>query len=45
MALLLDHLGLGAEAARVSAAVESDIASRTGARSTAEIGSAITALL
>ena len=45
VALLLDHLGLGAEAARVSAAVESDIASRTGARSTAEIGSAITALL
>jgi 3-isopropylmalate dehydrogenase len=45
VALLLDHLGLADEAARVSAAVESDIATRTGARTTAEIGSAITALL
>nr|WP_201469591.1 3-isopropylmalate dehydrogenase [Microbacterium hydrocarbonoxydans] len=45
VALLLDHLGLGAEAARVSAAVESDIATRTGARTTAQIGSAIAALL
>ncbi|MBO0979487.1 3-isopropylmalate dehydrogenase [Microbacterium sp. SD291] len=45
IALLLDHLGLTAESARVSAAVEADIAARTGARTTAEIGSAITARL
>ena len=45
IALLLDHLGLAAESARVSTAVEADIAARTGARSTAEIGSAIAARL
>lgn len=45
IALLLDHLGLTAESARVSAAVEADIAARSGARTTAEIGSAITARL
>ncbi len=45
IALLLDHLGLAAESARVSAAVEADIAARSGARSTAEIGSAIAARL
>ncbi len=45
IALLLDHLGLSAEAARVSAAVESDIAARAGARTTSEIGSAIAARL
>jgi 3-isopropylmalate dehydrogenase len=45
VALLLDHLGLAAESARVSAAVEADIESRDGARTTAEIGSAITARL
>ncbi|MFT4260443.1 3-isopropylmalate dehydrogenase [Microbacterium sp.] len=45
VALLLDHLGLTAESARVSAAVEADIAARTGTRTTAEIGSAITARL
>ena len=45
IALLLDHLGLTAESARVSAAVEADIASRDGARTTAEIGSAIAARL
>ena len=45
IALLLDHLGLTAESARISAAVEADIAARTGARTTAEIGSAITARL
>ena len=45
VALLLDHLGLSAESARVSAAVEADIASREGARTTAEIGSAIAARL
>ena len=45
IALLLDHLGLSTESARVSAAVEADIASRTGTRTTAEIGSAIAARL
>lgn len=45
IALLLDHLGLTAESARVSAAVEADIAARSDARTTAEIGSAITARL
>lgn len=45
IALLLDHLGLSAESARVSAAVEADIANRDGARATAEIGSAIAARL
>ena len=45
VALLLDHLGLSAESARVSAAVSADLASRTGARSTSEIGDAIVAAL
>ena len=45
IALLLDHLGLTAESARVSAAVEADIAARSGARNPAEIGSAIPARL
>jgi len=45
VALLLDHLGLTTESARVSAAVEADIATRGAARTTAEIGSAITARL
>jgi 3-isopropylmalate dehydrogenase len=45
-ALLLDHLGLRDEAARVTRAVEQDIAGRTGAhRTTTEIGDAITARL
>ena len=44
VALLLDHLGLGAESARVTRAVEEDIADRDGrARSTSEIGDAIAA--
>lgn len=42
VALLLDHLGLTDEAARVTRAVEDDIASRTGGRTTAEVGDAIT---
>lgn len=42
VALLLDHLGLTDEAARVTRAVEDDIASRTGDRTTAEVGDAIT---
>ncbi|MFC6355160.1 3-isopropylmalate dehydrogenase [Luethyella okanaganae] len=42
VALLLDHLGLAEQAARVNAAVIADIAARTGeARGTAEIGDAI----
>jgi len=45
VALLLDHLGLAAESARVTAAVSADLATRTGARSTSEIGDAIVAAL
>jgi 3-isopropylmalate dehydrogenase len=42
VALLLDHLGLGDEAARVTRAVEDDIAARDAApRTTAQIGDAI----
>lgn len=46
-ALLLDHLGRSADAARVTAAVEADIAARPGqaARSTSQIGDAIAAAL
>jgi 3-isopropylmalate dehydrogenase len=41
-ALLLDHLGLAAAAAEITAAVEADIAERGAAvRSTPEIGEAI----
>jgi 3-isopropylmalate dehydrogenase len=44
VALLLDHLGLRDEAARVTRAVEADIAARgTAARTTAQIGDAIAA--
>ena len=43
-ALLLEHLGFPAEAARVEQAVEADIASRAGRqRTTAEVGDAIAA--
>ncbi len=46
MALLLDHLGRPAEAARIERAVEADILARAGARrSTVEIGDAIAARL
>lgn len=46
VSLLLDHLGLRAEAARVTRAVEDDIASRgDSTRTTAEIGDAIVAAL
>ncbi|WP_269306335.1 3-isopropylmalate dehydrogenase [Aeromicrobium sp. HA] len=42
--LLLDHLGHAAEAARITAAVEADIAARDGQpRSTQEVGEAIAA--
>jgi 3-isopropylmalate dehydrogenase len=46
VALLLDHLGLADEAERVTRAAREDIASRDGsARSTAQVGDAITARL
>ena len=45
VALLLDHLGLAQESARVTAAVSADLATRSGARSTSEIGDAIVAAL
>jgi 3-isopropylmalate dehydrogenase len=45
VALLLDHLGLAEESARVTAAVSADLSTRTAARSTSEIGSAIVAAL
>lgn len=43
VALLLDHLGLTDECARVTRAVEDDIAHREGSRTTAQIGDAIAA--
>src|SRR5690606_35989136 len=44
--IMLDHLGLTAEGDRVRAAVQADLASRTGAnRSTENVGDAIIALL
>ena len=45
MALLLDHLGRPEAAARIDAAVDADIASRTSRRSTSEVGDAIAASL
>ena len=45
VALLLDHLGLSDEAARVEKAVLSDLAARTGARRTSEVGDAIAVLV
>src|SRR5690606_37292641 len=41
--LLLEHLGHGDAAAAITTAVEADIASRSGARSTDEVGDAIAA--
>src|SRR5690625_2125187 len=41
VALLAEHLGLGDAARRIEAAVATDIAERTGARSTTEIGDAL----
>ena len=41
MALLLDHLGRRDDAGRITAAVEADIAQRTGDRTTAQVGDAI----
>lgn len=45
VALLLDHLGLRDESARISRAVEEDIADRTGSRTTSQTGDAIIARL
>jgi 3-isopropylmalate dehydrogenase len=46
VALLLDHLGLSAEAQRLTVAVEEDLAARTAdTRTTAQIGDAIVARL
>ena len=45
VALLLDHLGRSEEAARVTTAVSADLSSRSGTRSTSEIGDAIVAAL
>ncbi|MDQ0735274.1 3-isopropylmalate dehydrogenase [Arthrobacter agilis] len=42
-ALLLRHLGLDGHAARIEQAVEADIASRTGTRTTTAVGDAIAA--
>ncbi|QOR69571.1 3-isopropylmalate dehydrogenase [Ruania alkalisoli] len=43
VALLLDHLGLTEQARRIEDAVSADIAERSGARSTSEIGDALAA--
>ncbi|MDN5762416.1 MAG: 3-isopropylmalate dehydrogenase [Microlunatus sp.] len=45
VALLLDHLGLDDEAARVEKAVLNDLATRTGQRTTSEVGDAIAMLV
>jgi 3-isopropylmalate dehydrogenase len=45
VALLLDHLGLAGEADRVRRAVATDLATRTGTRSTPEIGDAVLSLI
>jgi 3-isopropylmalate dehydrogenase len=45
VALLLEHLGLPDASAAVSRAVREDIAARSGARSTSEIGDAISRLV
>ncbi|MEV7024445.1 3-isopropylmalate dehydrogenase [Kitasatospora sp. NPDC093558] len=43
VAMLLEHLGLAAEAAKVEAAVAADLAERSGARSTSQVGDALAA--
>jgi 3-isopropylmalate dehydrogenase len=45
VALLLQHLGYRAEAARIEAAVAADLVERSGVRSTCEIGDALAARL
>ncbi|MDH6704912.1 MULTISPECIES: 3-isopropylmalate dehydrogenase [unclassified Kitasatospora] len=41
VAMLLEHLGFAAEAAKVEAAVAADLTERTGTRSTSEVGDAL----
>ncbi|MBV2151854.1 3-isopropylmalate dehydrogenase [Kitasatospora sp. SUK 42] len=41
VAMLLEHLGFAAEAAKVEAAVAADLAERSGARSTSQVGDAL----
>ncbi|MFF7993216.1 3-isopropylmalate dehydrogenase [Kitasatospora xanthocidica] len=41
VAMLLEHLGFTAEAARVEAAVAADLAERSGTRSTSQVGDAL----
>ncbi|MET8627472.1 3-isopropylmalate dehydrogenase [Kitasatospora sp. NPDC004669] len=43
VAMLLEHLGYAAEAAKVEAAVAADLAERAGTRSTSEVGDALAA--
>ncbi|GGV09046.1 3-isopropylmalate dehydrogenase [Kitasatospora herbaricolor] len=43
VAMLLEHLGFTAEAAKVEAAVAADLAERTGVRSTSQVGDALVA--
>ncbi|WP_328955054.1 3-isopropylmalate dehydrogenase [Kitasatospora purpeofusca] len=43
VAMLLDHLGYAAEAARIEAAVAADLTERTGPRTTAQVGDALAA--
>ena len=47
VAMLLDHVGLGAEGAEVEAAVAADLAARAGSgpRSTSQVGDALAARL
>ncbi|GAA1377374.1 3-isopropylmalate dehydrogenase [Luteococcus sanguinis] len=45
MALLLDHLGRPEDARRIEQAVSADVAERTGARRTSEVGDAIASRL
>ncbi|MER6303752.1 3-isopropylmalate dehydrogenase [Kitasatospora sp. NPDC001539] len=43
VAMLLEHLGYAAEAAKVEAAVAADLAERSGTRSTSQVGDALAA--
>ncbi|MFD0273393.1 3-isopropylmalate dehydrogenase [Kitasatospora sp. NPDC127111] len=43
VAMLLDHLGFAAEAAKVEAAVAADLAERSGTRTTSQVGDALAA--
>ncbi|MFJ8432546.1 3-isopropylmalate dehydrogenase [Kitasatospora sp. NPDC094019] len=43
VAMLLEHLGYAAEAARIETAVAADLAERTGTRTTAQVGDALAA--